>query len=125
MRVLAMWIGLALLLAVSTALAGWWAVPIVSAAFTLALPRRGGVMIAAFSGAAAWGLLLMLAGRDGPVGDVDRVLSGTLQLPPGGGMLLTVLFAAVLAGAAALVAQAIRVPQRTRGPDVSSLSPSR
>jgi hypothetical protein len=108
MRILAAWIGLALVIAVATAVAGWWAVPIASAVWTLALPRRGGVMIAAFSGAAAWGMLLLLLRRDGPVGDVDRVLSGTLGLPPGAGVGLTLAYAALLAGAAALVAQSVR-----------------
>lgn len=110
MRILAAWIGLALAIAVATAVAGWWAVPITSAVWTLALPRRGGVLIAAFSGAAAWGILLLLLRRDGPVGAVDRVLSGTLQLPPGGAIGLTLAFAGLLAGAAALVAQSIREP---------------
>jgi hypothetical protein len=123
MRILAAWIGLALVIAVTTALLGWWTVPVVSALWTLALPRRGGVIIAALSGAAAWGTLLLLLRRDGPVGEVDRVLSGTLQLPPGAAVGLTLAYAALLAGAAALVAQSLRPVTTTSR--VSSSSPSR
>jgi hypothetical protein len=108
MKFAATWLGLALTIAVATAIAGWWTVPVVSAVWTLALPRRGGIMIAAFSGATAWGSLLLMPGRDGPIGAVDRVLAGTMQLPPGAGIGLTLAFAALLAGAAALVSQSIR-----------------
>jgi hypothetical protein len=97
-----------------TVLFGWWTVPVVSAALTLAMPRRGGVMIAAFGGALAWAFLLMLVRRNGPVGALDRVLSGTLQMPPGSGIALTIVYAALLAGAAALIAQSIRVPRSAR-----------
>ena len=108
MKILGTWIGLALVIAATTVIAGWWTVPIVSALWTLSLPRRGGVMLAALSGATAWGMLLLLLRRNGPVGAVDRVLSGTLQLPPGAGVGLTLAYAALLAGAAALVAQSLR-----------------
>ncbi len=108
MKILAMWLGLALAIAAATVVAGWWMVPLVSLAWTLAMPRRGGVLVAALSGAAAWGLLLLLVRRNGPVGVLDGVLSGTLQLPAGGAIALTLVFAGLLAGSAALVAQSIR-----------------
>jgi hypothetical protein len=121
-----MWIGLTIAIAIATVVLGWWTVPVVSAIWTLAMPRRGGVTLAAFSGATAWGVLLLIVRRDGPVGALDSILSAVLQMPPRAGIALTVLYAAVLAGSAALIAQSLRPPaRRRRTTEVSSSSLSR
>jgi hypothetical protein len=122
MKILATWFGQAMVIAVATVVAGWWTVPIVGALWAFVLPRRGGILIAVFSGAAAWGLLLLILRVKGPVGAVDRVLAGTLQMPPGAGVGLTLVFAALLAGSAAMVAQSLRPPEKRNA--LSSSKPS-
>lgn len=108
MKFIAAFIGMLIVQAAGTAFVGWWTVPVIAGIWTYLLPRRGEVILAALGGGVAWGILLLIVRRNGPVGDMDRVLSGTLQMPPGASIGLTVMYAALLAGAAALVAQALR-----------------
>ena len=110
MRTIRNLVALILTIAVATAIAGWWAVPLVSGMWTLAAPRRAAVIYAAFAGAAAWAALLIWAARAGPIGGVDALLTPIMNLPPRALIGLTLLYAALLAGAAALLAQAIRPP---------------
>jgi hypothetical protein len=125
MRSLALLLGLVLLIAAGTAFVGWWTVPIVAGVWTLAFPRRGAVLYAAFAGALAWGALLLQASRSGPIGQLDALLSGVMSLPPRFPLLLTLSYAALLAGAAALIAQAIRPPKSPAERRATASSPSR
>ncbi len=108
MRALVNLLALIVVLAVATVVAGWWAVPLVAGLWTLAAPRRAAVIYAAIAAAIAWGALLAWTSRIGPVGAVDGLLARIMNLPRGGLVGLSLFYAALLAGAAALLAQAIR-----------------
>ena len=113
MRAVVNVIALTLTLIVATVFVAWWTVPVVSFVWTLAAPRRAAVFYAAFSGAAAWGALLAWMSRSAPIGDVDALMSRIMDVPERSIVLLTLAYAGLLAGSAALVAQSIRPPQRT------------
>lgn len=112
MRTAANLIALILTLAVATAIAGWWTVPVVAFVWTLASPRRAAVFYASFAGAVAWGSLLAWMARTAPVGAVDALMASIMDVPERAIIALTLAYAALLAGTAALVAQAIRPPNR-------------
>jgi hypothetical protein len=117
MRVFVNIVALVLTFSVATVLGGWWTVPLVSGLWTLAAPRRAAVLYATFAAVLAWGALLVWTARGGPVGAVDRLLAQIMNLPSHAMIGLTLLYAALLAGSAALLAQAIRPPtfSRTKG----------
>jgi len=101
------------LVAVGTWLFGWWAVPL--SGFIHALVwrgRRGVVFEAAFGGMLGWGWLLALQGMHPAFPRLAELLEGVLSLPALGLMGVSVLFAGVLAGAAAGV-----VPARRDAPE--------
>jgi hypothetical protein len=96
--------GLVLAVAVGTALAGWWAVPVVVAVWVWLSPSPGSPVWRAVIGAAlAWGLLLGWTALHGPIGPLARRAGGLIWLPGWGLVLATVLFPATLAGLAALI----------------------
>jgi heme A synthase len=101
---------LALVIALATVFAGWWTVPFAAAVWTLTAPRRGGVIGAAIAGGLAWAALLALASRNGPIGDLAAVLGQIMSVSAAALITLTVAYAALLSGSAALVAQAVRPP---------------
>jgi len=113
MRALANLVALILTIAIATALVGWWSVPIVAGIWTLAAPRRAAVIYASFAGASAWGSMLLLIARGGPVGELNALLSQIMNVPGWGLIALTIAYGALLAGSAALIAQSIR-PVRFR-----------
>jgi hypothetical protein len=98
--------GLALAVAMGTALAGWWAVPVVVTLWLWLSPDEGSPVRRAMIGAAlGWALLLGWAALHGPIGPLARRAGGLLRLPGWGLVLVTLLFPAALAG---LVAAIIR-----------------
>lgn len=101
-------LALALTIAIATTLVAWWTVPIVAAIWTVVYPRRGAVLYASVAGALSWGAMLLWTSRGGPVGHVDRILADIMGAPDRGLIILTITFAALLAGSAALVTQAVR-----------------
>lgn len=101
---------LALVAALATVFVGWWTVPLVAGIWTLAVPRRGSALSAALAAAAAWSALLAIAARSGPIGGVADLMGQVLSVPPPAVITLTVAYGALLAGSAALVAQAVRPP---------------
>jgi hypothetical protein len=94
---------LAIVIALGTVLAGWWAVPIVALLFGLLMrgsPAPG--TTAAASGALAWGGYLGLAAAGGaPVGRFAASLAASMQLPGWAPLLATLVFPALLAGLSA------------------------
>ena len=107
MRGLARVLLLALALAVGTWTLGWWAVPVIGAAWGVlqrGLPRRG--REAALAAALGWGGLLAVDAIGGALGRVAGVLGGIFPAPGAALIALTLVFAAALAGLAAYVAGA-------------------
>jgi hypothetical protein len=101
----------ALIVAGGTAATGWWIVPLLAALRVRTFPRERAPVATSVAGAAlGWALLLAWAALRGPAGAVARRAGGALGLPPWGFVLLTLGFAALLAGTAA---QAVR-PARSR-----------
>jgi hypothetical protein len=111
MRAIVNLVALILTLIVATVFVAWWAVPVVAFAWTLATPRRAAVFYAAFAGATAWGALLSWMSRSAPIGQVDALMAQIMDVPERSIVLLTLTYAALLAGSAALVAQSIRPPR--------------
>lgn len=107
MRELLSWIGLILGFAAATLVLGWWGVPAVGAIWGLIRNRSGAWRAAAITAAVAWTVLLAAALVDA-LGIVVSQLDGALRLPALGGVILTVVFPAVLAGSAAELAFVIR-----------------
>lgn len=93
---------LAAVLAGGTWVLGWWAVPVGGALY--ALLRRDGAGVpgeAALAAAIGWGALLVAQATHPSFGRLSQALAGIFPLPTWGLMLLSLLFAAALAGSAA------------------------
>jgi hypothetical protein len=108
MRNLLSWIVLIVAFAAFTILVGWWAVPVVGAAWGLLANRRGAWRAAAASAAIAWAILLASAVFDA-LGLVMSQLAGSLRLPTLIIAILTLGLPALLAGSAAELAVVARV----------------
>ena len=90
--------------AAGTAVVGWWTIPILAALWVRLLPSdRGEVTTTLFGAAAGWLMLVGLMAFQGPVPAVAATCSAVLGLPRWGFLLVTLLFPAALAGAAALL----------------------
>lgn len=98
---------LALILALGTVFAGWWSVPLLAAIWTLALPSRGSAISAGVAGGLAWAGLLLLSARNAPVTNLANVLGQIMSVSGASLLTMTVAYAALLAGAAALVASTV------------------
>jgi hypothetical protein len=98
---------LAVVMALGTWWLGWWAVPVLGAAWGVA---RYGAYPSATAAAAAglgWMLLLSVQALRGPMGDGSRILGGALGTPGWVPLLATALFPAGLAAAAARLARCV------------------
>ena len=91
----------ALFAAAGTIAAGWWTVPILAALWVRVLPSDRKPGTAVVGAAAGWGALVALGWPQGHVLALAHTLSSTLGLPPWGFIAATVVFPALLAGAAA------------------------
>ena len=95
---------LALAMGVGTWTLGWWAVPVIGAAWGLlqrGAARRG--REAALAAAVAWAALLALDASAGALPRVATMLGGIFRMPGAVLLLVTLAFAATLAGTAAYV----------------------
>jgi hypothetical protein len=99
-------LGFAILVAVGTAVAGWWIVPLLAAIRVRVTPRDPMPTVTSMLGAAlGWALMLGLGALTGPVASVARRAAGAMGLPAWKLVLATLLFPALLAGTAALGAK--------------------
>jgi hypothetical protein len=115
MRVLA-WLILTVAIVVGTMFVGWWSVPVLAAGWGVLSLRIGrAVMDAALAASVAWSILLAVTALEGPVWYLAGNLGGIFQLPGPAILLLTVLFPALLAGAAAGLFAALRGMVRRDG----------
>lgn len=107
--VLGGWLVLSLAFAAATWLAGWWGVPVVAAlwgGFQDRSVRRG--PLASVGAATGWGVLLALQAARGPVMELADVVGPILSLDGPQLFAVTLLFAALLAAAAAGTAGGMR-----------------
>ena len=96
--------------AIGTALVGWWAVPVVAgvAGYLLGRDRTPWILVA-WGAAMAWGGILLSYRLMGlPIDVLTRRLAGAMQLPPLGLVALSIVFPALLAGAAAALGGQMR-----------------
>jgi hypothetical protein len=92
------------LVAAATALGGWWTVPLVAAIWVRVLPHAP-VRTSMLGAALGWGGLLAWTSWHASVGLLAHRLAGVFHLPFWGPAALTLLFPALLAGAAARMVQ--------------------
>jgi hypothetical protein len=94
----------AAILVAATWLAGWWGVPLVAiVAGALLSTRRGIAGLTALAAVVAWSALILIDGASGRFGVLAGVVGATLKLPAGALLIVTLLFAALLAWSAAAV----------------------
>jgi hypothetical protein len=99
--------GLAAFLAAGTWLAGWWMVPAGAAVY--AFVRRGTgrpARDAALAAALGWGALLAFQATHPAFGRLSDALTGVFPVPVWALMLISLAFAATLAGLAAALVEA-------------------
>ena len=106
----------AAILVAATWVAGWWGVPLVAiVAGALLAARRGIAGLTALAAVIAWSVLILIDGASGRFGVLARVVGATLTLPAGALLMVTLLFAALLAWSAAAVGVEIgRVSRRAQ-----------
>jgi len=103
-------LALALALVAGTLVIGWWSVPVIAALWTFVIRRPGAALTASLAGALAWGILLLWISARGPLNAVDGMLASIMGLPPKSLIGLALVYAALLAGAPALLVAALRPP---------------
>jgi hypothetical protein len=100
-RVLAV---VAALIALLTWIVGWWGVPLVAVVAGAILCRRRGITgLTALAAIVAWSVLILVDGASGRFGVLAGVVGGTMGIPAGALLIVTLLFAALLAWSAATV----------------------
>jgi hypothetical protein len=94
----------AALSAAGTMLVGWWLLPLLAVGWVRVLPStRNPVRTTALGAALGWAALLGWGALHGPLPALAVRMSALLQLPRWGFVLATLLYPALLAGAAALM----------------------
>lgn len=104
-------LGSAAAFGVGTAWLGWWTVPLVALALARVVPahRRPALLIPLAAGL-GWGALLLEAGRTPSFGLLEARLSALLPVSSGALLGATLMFPALLAWGATLIAQRGRRP---------------
>jgi hypothetical protein len=99
--------------AIATFVLGWWAVPVVAAAYAMiSSAQRSSAVVSGIAAMLSWGALLAIDAARGPVGTLATELAGILQLRPVGIYAVTLAYPGLLAISAAIVARALT--SRTR-----------
>ena len=95
---------LAVAFAAGTLFVGWWSVPVIALVWGwLVGPARRPATRAAVAAAIAWMAFLAFDAMRGPAGRLARTLGALMRLPPVALVVVTVLFAVILAWSAAIV----------------------
>jgi hypothetical protein len=115
MRAALLVVALALAGALATAVGGWWTVPLAAALWSRVATLKRPVIGAALGGALGWALLLGWTALQGPSGTLARRVAPVFHLAAPTLVLATLLFPALLAGAAAGVARPTRPAPVARG----------
>jgi hypothetical protein len=96
------------MMAAGTVTVGWWAIPVVAALWcVLTRNARQHHAAVALSAALSWGVLLGVMAIRGPIDRVAEVLGGIIPVGAIGIFAVTLLFPALLAGAASMVTAAL------------------
>jgi hypothetical protein len=91
--------------AVATSLAGWWLIPVLAALWVQVFPRTALPATTCGLGAASgWAVLLLVGAAQGPANTVARRVGAVFLMPGWAFVGLTLLFGALLASTAAIVA---------------------
>jgi hypothetical protein len=98
--------------AVATFGLGWWSVPLVAALFALVSTSNRRALVAGACAAGGWATLLLLDIAKGPVASMGTRLGGVMGLPPVALYLVTLIFPALLAWAAAAIVPRLRAASR-------------
>jgi hypothetical protein len=106
---------LAAAFALGTWILGWWAVPLLGAAWGIVQRGRPRFAAAFVAAALAWAALLAFDALGGALGRLSTVLGGIFMLPGVALLAVTLLYAALLAGCAAQVAGTVGVARGSRG----------
>lgn len=100
---------LSALLATGTAVAGWWAMPVIGALYgTWGYRQRSTLMLAALAGAAAWGGLLAWTAATGEMTRLLGVMGAVFRVPGSAMVLMTIAFGGLLTSTAAAIARGMR-----------------
>ena len=100
---------LAAAFAVATVALGWWAVPVLGAAWGIAAgTARRTMLTAGVCAALGWGALLALFAMGAPIADVASKVGAIMKVGGIGLIALTLIFPALLAASAAGVTSALR-----------------
>ncbi|MDB4917349.1 MAG: hypothetical protein JWM95_4993 [Gemmatimonadetes bacterium] len=92
-------------MALATWICGWWGVALVGIATGVLYRARGGrAWHAALAATMSWALLLIADAIAGPFAHVASTLGGAMSIPAGALLMATLLFPALLAWSAAMVA---------------------
>jgi len=95
--------------AAATILLGWWSVALVGVVSGTVLPPRRATTLEAAGGAAlGWTAILEVSAVTGPIWAVAQRVGPVFSLPAWGFVAVTLVFPALLAGSAALVAGDLR-----------------
>jgi hypothetical protein len=104
---------LATAFALATYALGWWAVPLVAAAYAaMSTAQRSSAVVSGLSAMLGWGALLAITASRGPVGTLATELGGVLQIRPMSVYAVTIAFPGLLAISAAVVARALASARR-------------
>ena len=103
----ARWLALAALYAVGTVLAGWWGVPVVAALIGVSRREDAAAVGSALAALAGWALLLAVDAADSRVPDLARLLGSMFGVPASWLVVLTLLFPALVAWSATVLAQVV------------------
>ena len=106
--------------AVTTYGAGWWSVPVVAALWGFFSADRHRARNAAVAAAGGWGTLLLLDVARGPVSTMGAQLGALMGVPSVVLYLLTLLFPALMAWAAATLVHRPASPAHDPAPTASS-----
>ena len=99
----------AAILAALTWFVGWWGVPLVAVvAGALLWRRRGIAWLVALAAVIAWSVLILADGLSRRFGALAGVVGGTMGVPAGALLIVTLLFAALLAWSAATIGAELR-----------------
>ena len=103
--------------AAGTLFVGWWSVPIIAVVWGwLVGPARRPAARAAIGVVLAWVGFLVFDAVRGPLGQLVRTLGETLHLPGIALIVITLLFAVILAWGAAIVGSEISLSSRVEPP---------